>query len=51
MLNVRERDLNLSEGFIVIPHPKEKKPKVASLLALQRYLMIFNEITKAPLSM
>jgi integrase len=32
MLNVRERDINLSEGFIVIPHPKEKKPKAASLL-------------------
>jgi integrase len=39
MLNVRERDLNLSGGFIVIPHPKEKKPKIASLLDEDKELL------------
>jgi integrase len=33
MLNVREREINLSEGFIIIPHPKEKKPKHVPLLS------------------
>ena len=32
MLDVRERDIDLENGYITIPHPKEKKPKFVPLL-------------------
>lgn len=32
LLNIRERDINRSEGLIIIPHPKEKKPKIITLI-------------------
>lgn len=32
LLGIREGQINRKEGFIVIPHPKEKRPKVIFLL-------------------
>ncbi len=32
MLNVREKDIDLDGGFLFIPHPKEKRPKLVPLI-------------------
>lgn len=32
LLNVKERDIDLKQGFLLIPHPKERKPKLVPLL-------------------
>lgn len=32
LLNLKEGDINRAEGFFVIPHPKEKDPKIIYLL-------------------
>jgi len=32
LINIREKDIDLENGLLFIPHPKEKKPKVVSLL-------------------
>jgi integrase len=30
--SIRERDIDLGNGYLIIPHPKEKKPKLVPLL-------------------
>jgi integrase len=32
LINIREKEIDVENGFVFIPHPKEKKPKVVSLL-------------------
>jgi integrase len=32
LLNIKEGDIDLKQGEIIIPHPKEKKPKIVYLL-------------------
>ena len=34
LINIREKDIDIENGLLFIPHPKEKKPKVVSLLSL-----------------
>ena len=32
LLNVKEGDIDLGQGYLIIPHPKEKRPKLVPLL-------------------
>lgn len=33
LLNLREENIDLKNGFLIIPHPKEKQPKIIPLIA------------------